>query len=151
MEAQLGEEAEMSTVTRWRGGALTPFDWSNVFDWLDLSQFPPFSPMIRVEDFRDGDRYVVRAELPGIDPEKDVRITCKDGMLRLDVERSEEHKDKLRSEFRYGSFYRAIPLPTGAQEDTIKARYSNGILEITVKIAEKPTEAETIPIELGEH
>lgn len=141
----------MSTLVRWRGGAPAPFDWSSMFDWLDLSQFPPFSSMIRVEDFRDGDRYVVRAELPGIDPAKDVRIACEDGMLRLDVERTEEHKDKVRSEFRYGSFHRAIPLPAGAREDTIKARYVNGILEITVTVAEEPAGARTIPIEVAEH
>ena len=52
---------------------------------------------------------MVRAELPGIDPVKDVDITYTDGVLRLAVTRTEEHKDKRRSEFRYGTFQRTIP------------------------------------------
>jgi HSP20 family protein len=141
----------MSTMTRWRGAGLAPFDWSSMFDWLDLSQFPPFASMIRVEDYRDGDTYVVRAELPGIDPAKDLHITCGNGVLRLEVERTEEHRDKMRSEFRYGSFRRDIPLPAGAQEDAVKARYANGILEVTVMVAGTPETARTIPIEVTEH
>jgi HSP20 family protein len=140
----------MSTITR-RRGSLTPFDWSSVFDWLDVTQLTPFVPAIRVEDYRDGDRYVVRAELPGVDPTKDVRITCRDGLLRLEVERAEEHRDKNHSEFRYGSMSRTLPLPGGAREDTIKATYAHGILEITIMVAAEPEPARTIPIEVTEH
>lgn len=132
----------MSTITRWRGGVLAPIDWPNV------SWFPLFAPSIRIEDYLDGDRYVVRAELPGVDPEKDLRVSYDEGQLRLDVVRQEAQRDKTRSEFHYGSFFRLISLPTGVKEDTIVARYADGILEITAKVGEPEPSAKEIPIKV---
>ncbi|WP_406043346.1 Hsp20/alpha crystallin family protein [Micromonospora sp. NBC_00898] len=134
----------MSTITRFTGSALAPFDWTN------LSLFPMLAPSIRVEDYVEGDQYVIRAELPGIDPAKDVRITATDGELRLEVVRKElTHPDKTRSEFHYGSFSRTIPLPTGVMEKTITARYTDGILEITAKVGEGRPAAKEIPVIVG--
>jgi HSP20 family protein len=133
----------MSTITRLRGGALTPFDWSS------LSWFPLLAPTIRVEDYLEGDRYVVRAELPGIDPAKDVKISYSGGELKLEVQRTESHKDRVHSEFHYGSFTRLLTLPSGAKEDTIAAEYKDGILEITVQVAEPAPVAKTIPVAVG--
>jgi HSP20 family protein len=131
-----------TAMARWRTGALTPFEWTN------LSWFPLFAPSIRIEDFVDGDNYVVRAELPGVEPTKDVEITFVDGALRLHVVRTEEHKDHARSEFHYGSFFRSIPLPAGAIEEKITARYTDGILEITVPIGTPAPTGKPIPIEV---
>lgn len=133
----------MSTIARFRGGALAPFDWAN------LSLFPLLAPSIRVEEYMAGDQYVIRAELPGIDPLKDVRITYAGGELRLDVVRKEPtHPDKTRSEFHYGSLFRSIPLPTGVIEKTITARYADGILEITAKVGENRPEAKEIQVKV---
>ncbi|HEY8533454.1 MAG TPA: Hsp20/alpha crystallin family protein [Micromonospora sp.] len=129
---------------RWRGnGSLVPFDWS------PLSWLPFLEPPIRIEEYLDDDRYVVRAELPGVDPTKDVEVTSADGVLHLRVERSREHHDNGRSEFHYGSFYRAIPLPAGAREDDITATYSHGILDITVPLGEPATRRKQIPISVA--
>jgi len=129
-----------TTVARFRSGTLAPFDW------LGLS-WPPFlAASIRTEDFVEGDKYVLRAELPGIDPAKDVRITYVDGALRLEVTRTEEQRDKMRSEFHYGMFYRTIPLPAGAREKTIAAVYDKGILEITVELGEPKPAEHVIPV-----
>jgi HSP20 family protein len=133
----------MSTITRFRGGQLTPLDWPS------LSWFPLFAPAIRVEEFVEGGRYVVRAELPGIDPVKDVKISYADGVLKLEVERAESHKDRVHSEFHYGSFSRVLTLPSGAKEDTIAAEYKDGILEITVQVAEPTPVAKTVPVSVG--
>lgn len=132
----------MSTITRFRGGALTPFDWSN------LSWFPLLAPSIRIEDHLDGDHYEIRAELPGIDPARDLRITYARGELRLDVARKETKTDKGRSEFHYGSFFRVIPLPAGIKEETIVARYVDGILEITAAVGAAESTVTEIPIKL---
>ncbi|WP_406045168.1 Hsp20/alpha crystallin family protein [Micromonospora sp. NBC_00898] len=133
----------MSTITRFTGGALAPFDWTN------LSLFPLLAPSIRIEDYQDGDQYVIRAEMPGIDPVKDVRITFADSELRLDVVRKETSRpDKTRSEFHYGSFSRTIPLPAGVTEKTIAARYADGMLEITAKVGDIKPGAKEIPIKV---
>ena len=111
---------------------------TNLFAWLD-SEFPAFhgsssAQHMRVEDFVEGDHYVLRAELPGIDPDKDLDITVDDGVLTVKAERREETKTEGRSEFHYGSFARRVSLPTGADEDDVQATYDKGVLEIRVAI-----------------
>lgn len=109
-----------------------------MFDWLEapLTVLRPVAgqPM-RVEDFvRDGS-YVIRAELPGVDPEKDVEVTVADGILTIKAERREERTERHHSEFHYGTFSRSVTLPAGADEEHIQAMYSHGILEVTIKVA----------------
>jgi HSP20 family protein len=140
--SQREEVTAMSTViTRWRDAGLAPFDWSG------LGWFPPFAHAIKVEDFVEEGRYVVRAELPGVDPVKDVKVVYHDGALRLVVSRAEEHKDAARSEFHYGTFARTIVLPAGAKENTIVATYDAGILQIVVEIGEPAPAGRVIPIQ----
>ena len=92
------------------------------------------TPSIKVEQFVDGTTLVVRAEVPGIDPDKDVDVSVSEGMLHIRAEREEktEHKSKdgYRSEFRYGSFSRSVALPPGAREEDITATYKDGVLEV---------------------
>jgi HSP20 family protein len=117
-----------------------PSAWKDLFDDSEM----------KVEEFRDGDTLVVRAEMPGIDADNDVEITVSDGMLHLRAERRSETKsdDKkgYRSEFRYGSFARSVRLPAGAGEDDVKASYNDGILEVRVPIDESSNGAKKIPI-----
>jgi len=80
--------------------------------------------------------YVVRAELPGIDPDRDLEVTVANGILRIKAERQEERSDKHHSEFHYGTFSRSVTLPAGADENHVEAIYGHGILEVTVKLAE---------------
>lgn len=89
---------------------------------------------MRLEEFIEGDTCVIRAELPGIDPEKDVDIEVADGILHLSAKRSEktqeERPDGYRSEFHYGHMVRNIRLPEGTTEDDVTASYKDGILEV---------------------
>nr|NLI49191.1 Hsp20/alpha crystallin family protein [Propionibacterium sp.] len=106
---------------------------------------------LRVEEFVDDKTLVVRAELPDIDPEKDVDISVVNGELRIKAERQakSEHKEKdsYRSEFQYGSYLRTITLPPGATEADVTASYKDGVLEIRVPFAEPVAPAPTkIPI-----
>jgi HSP20 family protein len=91
---------------------------------------------LQVEEFHDDGDLVVRAELPGIDPDKDVEITTEGGVARIHAHREEksETKDKegYRSEFRYGEFSREIALPMGTKPEDVKATYKDGILEVRV-------------------
>lgn len=98
-------------------------------------------PMLRVEQFLDGNTLVVRAEVPGIDPEKDVDVSVADGVLHIKAEREEKSEQKsksgYRSEFRYGSFSRTVSLPPGAREEDVTASYKDGVLEVRAPAAEQ--------------
>lgn len=120
-------------------------DWSDF--WSELwTGFP--SPaalrqghLIRLEDEMEDGHYLLRAELPGIDPAKDVDITVRGGQLTIKAERSEKKESKGRSEFSYGSLTRSVTLPTGANEDNIKASYDKGILTVDVAVPEQAAAA----------
>jgi HSP20 family protein len=131
------------TLNRWRGGAPLPFDWAT------LSWLPMLPSSIRIEEFTEDDTHVIRAELPGIDPERDMTLTVGEGILVLLVQRANAHKDRVHSEFHYGSFERTIALPVGAREDTVVARYDKGILTIAVKVAEPTPTRRVIEIASG--
>jgi HSP20 family molecular chaperone IbpA len=125
---------------------------SDLFDWLEHSlpaldrRRDGIANMVRVEDRLEKDKYTVRAELPGIDPDKDVELTVSDGILTIAAERREENADKDRTEFRYGSFVRRVALPKGANEEGLQASYKDGILEIVVPLADDATKTRRIPV-----
>lgn len=106
---------------------------------------------IRVEEFEENNHLVVRAEVPGVNPDEDVEITVTEGVLRIMVQRKKESKienrRRYRSEFQYGSFVRTIPLPAGATEKDVKADYKDGVLEVRVPINGQHAEAKKIPIQ----
>lgn len=108
------------------------------------------APSFPVEEYRDGSTMVVKAELPNIDPDKDLDVTVSDGVLHIKGERREqsEHKDKngYRSEFHYGSFTRDIPLPAGASQDGVRASYHDGVLEVRVPVPETGPSSTKVPI-----
>jgi HSP20 family protein len=126
------------------------FDWSE--SWRSMFGGPP---ALKVEEFDDNGQLVVRAEMPGIDPDKDVEITVSDHVLTLRAERRSETKteDKkgFRSEFQYGSFARSLRLPEGATEADVKATYADGILEVRIPIdaVAAVSEATRVPIARG--
>jgi HSP20 family molecular chaperone IbpA len=118
----------------------SPARFPDLFDWLESpwASLLPFIPAhtVRIEDYTDDGRYVIRAELPGLDPEKDVEVTVEAGVLTIHAERREEKNQAHRSEFRYGSLTRSVTLPPGADTEKITASYDQGILEVSVRIPE---------------
>lgn len=94
---------------------------------------------IRVEEEHEDGAIVVRAELPGMDPDKDIDVTVTEGMLEITAHREQreetEEKGRVRSEFHYGSFLRRLSLPPGASDD-VSATYHDGILEVRVPVAD---------------
>ncbi|WP_239132222.1 Hsp20/alpha crystallin family protein [Paractinoplanes durhamensis] len=119
-------------MTRWLG---------DMTDWFEVDLPRPLLPAIRFEDKISAEEYVLRAELPGLDPEKDVQITALHGVLTVKAERHEEEASRHRSDFRYGSVQRSVRLPANADEPRITASYRKGILEITVPL--------TAPLDTG--
>jgi HSP20 family protein len=113
-------------------------------DWFEapfMTLRPYLAQPIRVEDYIEDDRYIVRAELAGIDPEKDLEITVGAGYLSIHAERHDKTEGKRRTEFRYGSFTRSLPLPAAADEDDVTASYDHGILTISVGLKSEKKEA----------
>jgi HSP20 family protein len=89
----------------------------------------------QIETFRRGDRLIIRADLPGLKRE-DVKVEVDGDMLAISGERRSEREDSrddyYRSERNYGQFYRAVPLPEGANADDINASFRDGVLEISL-------------------
>jgi HSP20 family protein len=108
---------------------------------------------IAVEEFDEDGAHIVRAELPGIDPERDVEVTLADGMLHIRAERRREekveHEHYYREEIRYGSFSRLVPLPEGCAEEDVTADYTDGILTVRVPLAPEKGEATKVPVTRG--
>ena len=126
----------------------------DLFDWVEdgippLAVWPAMGGAkggIRLEERQEKNRYVLRAELPGVDPDNDVEISVAEGALTITAERHEEKQEGTRSEFRYGAFARRVTLPEGTKEDTVAATYENGILEITAEISQAPATFRTVAI-----
>ena len=96
------------------------------------------APHIEVQQ-RSGE-LVVRADMPGLRPE-DINVTVDNGALTISGERREQHREEredfIRSEVSYGTFFRTIPLPEGADENRVSAILRNGVLEITVPVLDR--------------
>src|SRR5512139_58574 len=123
----------MALMTRRSTSPLT-----EMMDWLET--MTPFRPsggvgFIPIEAFREDGNYVIRADLPGIDPEKDVTVTVGDGCLGIYVEGLEEQHERHHSEVRFGSFSRRVPLPKGCTEKDVKATYAAGVLTVSLPAA----------------
>lgn len=121
------------------------------FDWLDSpwTALLPFtaSQTFRIENYFQDNRYLVRAELPGLDPEKDIEVTVDGRTLTIHAERREEHKSAAHSEFRYGSLTRSVALPAAADVKDVTARYDQGILEVSFPVSAGGPEGRRIAIQ----
>ncbi|MFN1189942.1 Hsp20/alpha crystallin family protein [[Kitasatospora] papulosa] len=91
--------------------------------------------------------YVLKAELPGMDPDKDISITVDGDLITVSAEHSESTEDKEHSEFRYGSFRRTVRLPGTIPVDDVDAAYTDGVLSIHIPMPEETLSTErTIPV-----
>jgi HSP20 family protein len=143
----------MSALTRRDHRSLLP----ELLDWLE----PPYAVLrplagqtMRTEEGVENGRYVVRAEMPGIDPEKQAEVRVANGILTIHADRSEEMESPHRSEFRYGSFRRHVPLPANSDENDVEAAYDKGIIEVSIGLKEKEENGDagrTIPVRLAQH
>jgi HSP20 family protein len=172
-QPQEGERSSQGNLTRRAPVPVT------LFTPMDFFRMNPFSVMRRMTEeldrvFGDGGQeressgdllwvpavevsqregnYVIRAELPGLKPE-DVKLEIENDALVLQgerkLEREEDRGGVRRTEIRYGRFYRSIPLPEGANVDQARAKFENGVLEVTVPVPEEKTQRKQIPIQSG--
>lgn len=118
------------------------------WQWAGKPQPDPWMP--RLDAFEKEGNLVVKADLPGMKKE-DVSVALEDGALVLKGERKEEKEIKkesyYRSECHFGSFYRRLPLAFKVEPEKITARFTDGVLEVTLPMP--PAEAskgKNIPI-----
>src|SRR3981081_2795622 len=99
--------------------------------------------------YRDGN-FVVSAELPGLTDE-DISVAITDSAIIIEgereVEREEDEGGVRRTELRYGQFYRAIPLPEGANVEQARAEIKDGVLQVSVPVPQAQSNVRQIPIE----
>jgi HSP20 family protein len=147
------------------GLSLTPLDMFlmnpfSLFRRMTEGLLPPVlsedeaSPAIawlpRLETFERDGKYHILADLPGLSP-KDVRVEAEEGALVIQGERKVEHESTeggvRRSERQFGYFFRRIPLPEGVDPEQAKARFQDGVLEITMPAPNRKVERKQITVE----
>ena len=97
---------------------------------------PRFMPM---DLYRSGDHYVLHADLPGVDPGS-VDIGVENNTLTIKAERSERTEDGVQwitSERFAGRYMRQLSLGEGIDSEKISATYANGVLTVTLPVAER--------------
>jgi HSP20 family protein len=107
-----------------------------------------WTPTVEISE-RDG-KYRILAELPGLSPDE-VRVEVENDALILQGERQVEQEATergiRRSERQFGFFYRRIPLPEGADPEQAKAKFHDGMLEITIPVPDRQAQRRQIQIE----
>ncbi len=141
----------MAKLSRPRAPARFRAMFPDLADWLESpwSGPPPFlaGQIFRLEESIRDDRYMIRAELPGLDPENDIEVTVDGRILTIRAERRQQDNGPSHSEFRYGSLARAVRLPARVDPADVTARYDKGVLEVSVPAGAVKPEGTRIPIE----
>jgi len=154
----------MSSMVRWKPmEQLTPrsffrnfweSDLGDIFESLMESEgLENYGWTPKVEAYRKNGTYVIKADLPGVEA-KDIHVELENGLLTIRGERKmdKEVKDKnaSRREVFYGSFERAMAVPSSLKAEEVKAKVHDGVLEITLPADEKAL-AKRIKVEEATH
>jgi HSP20 family protein len=145
---EVGGARERSAVDLWR-------EMDNLFDrffgeagWPERAVEKTFAPAFDISE--TDNEFVVRAELPGVDP-KEVDINLTGDRLTIKGEKNDEKEERAenfhRVERSFGSFTRSFQLPCEVKEEEIKAEYKNGVLELKLPKAEE-VKRKTVKVEV---
>ena len=103
---------------------------------LDTQQGPRLMP---IDLHRDGDRYLLEADLPGVEPDS-VDIDVDGQLLTIRAERAPRSQDDVKwlaHERPSGSFFRQLNLGEGIDTEGISAHYDNGVLSVVIPVSER--------------
>ena len=146
----------MNSLVRWRPTfELLPrdfWDWSERDIFGDLPEIRGWEKenwVPKVETYKKNGQYVIKADLPGVEA-KDIQVNVEGGCLTIRGERKVDKEIKKKNlkgrEIFYGTFQRSLPIPEGLKIDGVKAKYHEGVLEITAPL-EKRLPSREIKIE----
>jgi len=116
---------------------------------FDTSRQPRVMP---VDLFREGDRYILNADLPGVDPGS-IDVDVDGHLLTVRAQRSagaHENSRLLLQERPFGAYLRQFTIGDDVDPDGISASYDNGVLSIIVPIAER-AKPRRIEVESASH
>ena len=106
------------------------------------------TPVMPMDAYRSGDQFVIHLDIPGVDPSS-IDLTVEDNVLTVSAERSwqsDEGQQIVVTERPYGRFSRQLFLGEGLDADRIEAHSDNGVLTVTVPVAER---AKPRKVEIG--
>jgi HSP20 family protein len=90
-----------------------------------------------VESYHKNGSFVIKADVPGVKA-KDIHVMVEGDHLLIQGERKMDRetkkRDLRRKEVFYGAFQRSVPIPRGLKTEAIKAKYHDGVLEITAPV-----------------
>jgi HSP20 family protein len=101
--------------------------------FVGRNESPVGSWVPRIETHRKENEYVVRLDLPGVNPDE-VEVQAEGNLLTIKGERKTETKNADYQETYYGKFERSVTLPQGVEADKISAQYQHGVLEVRVPL-----------------
>jgi HSP20 family protein len=99
---------------------------------------------VSVDEYVDQEALVVRAQLPGADPDRDIEVFVAGGVLHIRGRRDESgghaggNGTRLHSGARYRPFARNLPLPEGVTDADIKVTFRDGVLEVRTPLPGVP-------------
>lgn len=116
---------------------------------LDSVRSPRLMP---VDLYRDGEQYVLHADLPGVDPGS-IDVDVDGGQLSIRAQRTPDTREGARwlaRERSTGSFLRQFTLGDGVDVDRISASYENGVLSVLIPVSER-ARPRKIAVESADH
>jgi HSP20 family molecular chaperone IbpA len=106
-----------------------------------------FDPEMPIEERVFGDRYLVRAELPGLDPATEISVMVVDNEVTIEIRRPVHLPGPADGEFHTEPVRRTLRLPRGANDDSLTAAYDDeGILELVVELTKPRVIGRSVPI-----
>lgn len=148
----------MSAITLWRprrdllslSESLDRFFDDRLLRPRRLWLVPSWSEGLALDVYREDGNLVIKAEVPGATAEG-LDVTVKDHVLTIagetKAEEEVEEENYIRRERRYGSFRRSLALPAEADGNEAEAAFEDGVLTVTIPVAEEP-QVESVKVEV---
>ncbi len=101
------------------------------------------------EEFRDDNRLMIMADVPGLDPEEEISVSITSDILHIRAGRL-DGGSVPESDLRDGSFTRDIRLPSGTDEGSVTAMYTDGLLEVRAPMRDLSGITRVVPVTCGD-